>query len=82
MKKAHWSQERVNFETKLMLMLKEKGVSTHSQLDKASNKALNEFQREMDRTNLHLDNIQKSIDILLEKVDNNKTSYRLILTKQ
>ncbi len=63
-------------------MLKEKGLSTYSQLDKASNKDLNEFQREMDRTNLPLDNIQKSIDILVEKVGSNKASYRLILIKQ
>ncbi len=66
-----------------MLMLKEKGgVNTHSQLDKASNKALSEFQREMDKTNLPLLNIQKAIDILIEKVGSNKASYRLVFTKQ
>ncbi len=70
--KARWSQERVNFEAKLMIMLKEKGVNTHSQLYKASNKALSEFQREMDRTNLPLLNIQKAIDILVEKAGSNK----------
>ncbi len=80
--KALWSQERVKFESKLMLMLEEKGDKTHSLLDKASNKALTKFQQEMDRTNLPLDNIQKSIDILGSKVGSNKASYRLILMKQ
>ncbi len=80
--KARWSQERVNFEAKLMSMLKEKGVNTHSQYDRASNKALAEFQHEMDRTNLPLTSVQKAIDILVEKVGNNKASYRLVLTKQ
>ncbi len=80
--KARWSLEKESFEARLMILLKEKGVNTLSQLDSASTKALFEFQKEMDRINLPLDSTQKSIDILVEKVGSSKASYRLLLTKQ